>query len=157
MKKAKRGLGCSAKPDHGTVELADRLHSLAIHLLRRLRRVDDATGLSAPRLSALSVVVHTGPLSVGDLAGAEQVRPPTMTRVVAALEAQKLVKRTTDQDDRRVIRIEATGKGKRLLQQGRGRRVAMLAEWLDALNNGDVRTVDRAVARLEQLLQDQDQ
>src|SRR5215208_7560323 len=79
-----------------TSDLADRLHSAAIHLLRRLRREDDASGLAAPKLSALSVVVHAGPLTLGALAAAEQVRPPTMTRIVAALEAEGLVTREAD-------------------------------------------------------------
>ncbi len=61
-------------PTHHAV--ADRLHSAAIHLLRRLRRTDEATGLSPARLSALSVVVYAGPRTLGELAGIEQVRPP---------------------------------------------------------------------------------
>src|SRR5437667_3390038 len=88
--------------------LADRLHSAAIHLLRRLRREDDASGLSAPRLSALSVVVFGGPLPIGALAAAEQVRVPTMSRVVASLESDGLVRRVLDDADRRVVRVEAT-------------------------------------------------
>ena len=87
---------------------ADRLHSAAIHLLRRLRREDAATGLSAPRLSALSVVVFGGPLTLGELASAEQVRPPTMTRLVSALEDAGLVDRETDAADGRLTRIRAT-------------------------------------------------
>ena len=65
--------------------LADRLHSLAIHLLRRIRRGDDAAGLSAPRLSALSVIIYRGPISLTELAKAEGVTAPTMTRLVQAL------------------------------------------------------------------------
>jgi len=63
-------------------ELADRLHSAAIHVLRRVAREDTASGLGGPALSALSVVVFGGPLSLGKLAEAEQVTPPTMTRTV---------------------------------------------------------------------------
>src|SRR5512132_4206945 len=70
---------------------ADLLHSAATHLLRRPRREDAATALSAPRFSALSVIVFGGPLTLGELAGAEQVRPPTMTRLVSALEEAGLV------------------------------------------------------------------
>ena len=75
---------------------ADNLHSAAIHLLRRLRREDAKSGLSAPRLSALSVVVFAGPITLGDLAAAEQVRPPTMTRLVTALEDEGLIVREAD-------------------------------------------------------------
>ena len=91
------------RPPDTTLELADRLHSAAIHLLRRLRRQDDASGLPAPQLSALSVIVFGGRITLGDLAQAEQVRPPTITRVVAALEEDGLVERVSASDDRRVV------------------------------------------------------
>ena len=113
-------------PRDDAERLADRLHSAAIHLLRRLRREDAATGLSAPRLSALSVVVFAGPLTLGELATAEQVRPPTMTRLVSALEDEGLVARETDAADGRLTRIRATPKGRALLFRGRARRVAAL-------------------------------
>src|ERR1700739_1344776 len=98
-----------------TTELADRLHSVAIHLLRRLRREDDASGLPAPQLSALSVIVFGGPITLGALAQAEQVRPPTITKLVAALEDAGLVERGVDAADRRVVRVKATARGTRLL------------------------------------------
>src|SRR2546423_5269686 len=104
-------------------DLADRLHSAAIHLLRRLRREDDASGLPAPQLSAMSVIVFGGPITLGSLADAEGVRPPTMTRLVEALVGAGLIVRTVDARDRRVTRVEATPKGKRLLQESRGSRV----------------------------------
>ena len=107
--------------------LADQLHSAAIHLLRQLRKEDDASGLSAPRLSALSVVVFGGPLTLGELARAEQVKPPTMTRIVTGLEKEGLVKRKGDRGDRRLTRIEATPKGQKVLFAGRARRVEKLA------------------------------
>lgn len=78
-------------------DLADQIHSVSIHLLRKLRREDRGSGLSAPRLSALSVIVFAGPVTLGALATAEQVRPPTMTRIVNALEAQDLVTRVKTQ------------------------------------------------------------
>src|SRR6516165_5444884 len=88
-------------------ELADHLHSAAIHLLRRLRRKDDPTGLNAPRLSALSVIVFAGPITLGDLARAEQVRPPTMTRIVDALLALGLAVKEPHPEDRRSTLISA--------------------------------------------------
>jgi DNA-binding MarR family transcriptional regulator len=81
---------------HDAKLLADQLHSAAIHLLRQLRKEDDASGLSAPRLSALSVVVFGGPITLGALARAEQVKPPTMTRLVDALEKDGYVKRDAE-------------------------------------------------------------
>ncbi len=118
-------------------EIADKLHSAAIHLLRKLRREDDSSGLNAPRLSALSVIVFAGPLSLGDLAAAEQVRPPTMTRIVNALEAQGLVTKQRDEADGRSIRLAATPAGKSLLMEGRKRRVDALARQIASLNVGD--------------------
>src|SRR5262245_35779342 len=100
-----------AAPPGAAFEIADRLHSAAIHLLRRVRREDTASGLPAPQLSALSVLVFRGALTLGALADAEQVRPPTMTRVVAALSAAGLVEREVKADDRRVALIRATARG----------------------------------------------
>src|SRR5581483_784978 len=134
-----------------TADLADRLHSVAIHLLRRLRREDDASGLAAPQLSALSVVVFGGPITLGALAAAEQVRPPTITRLVAALEADGLVERETDPADGRVVRVKATAKGARLLHEGRQRRVAVLTASLRELPVRERELVVRALPILEKL------
>ncbi|HEX3447246.1 MAG TPA: MarR family transcriptional regulator [Isosphaeraceae bacterium] len=131
--------------------IADRLHSAAIHLLRRVRRVDEATGLSGAKLSALSVVVFAGPISLRDLAAAEQVRPPSMTRTVRELELDGLITRETDDSDRRVTRIRATAKGEQLLQQGRGARIKLLADLLRALDVDDLSLLDEASKALERL------
>jgi DNA-binding MarR family transcriptional regulator len=139
-----------ARADRDT-ETADRLHSAAIHLLRRLRREDDASGLAAPKLSALSVVVHAGPLTLGALAAAEQVRPPTMTRIVAALEAEGLVMREADPHDGRIAHVRATARGARVLEQGRARRVAALTKALGELSASERATLDRAVVIMERL------
>ena len=132
--------------------IADRLHSAAIHLLRRLRREDATSGLSAPRLSALSVIVFGGPLTLGELANAEQVRPPTMTRLVSALEDAGLVAREADPDDKRLTRIRATAKGRALLSQGRARRVAALTEEVRALASGERAELTRALAILDAVI-----
>jgi DNA-binding MarR family transcriptional regulator len=132
-----------------TTELADRLHSAAIHLLRRLRREDDASGLPAPALSALSVIVFGGPITLGALATAEQVRPPTITKLVASLEADGLVVREIDASDRRIVRVRATARGTRLLHDGRKRRVATLAASLAALPAREREALMRAVPILE--------
>src|SRR5450755_577725 len=107
--------------------LADQLHSSAIRLLRLVRVQDTASGIAPARLSALSVIVFGGPVSLRDLAKSEQVRPPTMSRIVDALEAQGLARRRTNQKDRRAVVIAATKKGAGLLKQGRERRVRFLA------------------------------
>jgi len=93
--------------------IADRLHSAAIHLLRRLRVEDKALGLSGPRASALSVIVFRGPLTMSALAEAEQVRRPTITRLIDGLERRGLVRRVSDPADGRVQLVEATAAGKK--------------------------------------------
>ena len=133
------------------IATADRLHSAAIHLLRRLRKQDDASGLSAPRLSALSVVVFGGPLPLGALAAAEQVRPPTMTRIVAALVAAGLVVREPSAEDRRVVLIRATPAGRRLLEAGRSRRTESLAQQFAELPPDELAILDRAADILDGL------
>ncbi|HZF96389.1 MAG TPA: MarR family transcriptional regulator [Allosphingosinicella sp.] len=136
-----------AAPD----ETAARLHKAAIRLLRLARREDDATGLSAPRLSALSVVVFAGPLSLSALAAEEQVRAPTMTRIVDALVAAGLVTRETDPADRRMVRIAATEEGRAVLEAGRRRRVAAIADRLASLAESERRALERGVDLLERL------
>lgn len=133
------------------IEIADRLHSAAIHLLRRLRVQDQALGLSAPRLSALSVVVFGGPIALSDLADAEQVRLPTISRLVKELQAAKLVRRIPTPGDRRVQRVQATAKGQRVLRQGRQRRVDMLAGQLRQLRPEQRSLLASAAELLEQL------
>ncbi len=133
-------------------QVADRLHSTAIHLLRRLRVEDRETGLSGPRASALSVVVFGGPITLGDLASAEQVKPPTMTRLVSALERLGLVKREGDDSDARVVRVRATPAGIRRLQEGRARRIARLQAVLQELPDADLATMERAVTVLGEVV-----
>src|SRR5271170_7202968 len=111
-----------------THAIADRLHSAAIHLLRRVRKQDLATGEGPARLSALSILVFGGPLTPGQMAAAEQVKPPTMTRIIAGLERSGLAKRVPDSSDARRVRIHATPAGTRLLQRGRKMRTEYLAK-----------------------------
>jgi DNA-binding MarR family transcriptional regulator len=133
-------------------DVADRLHSAAIHLLRTLRRQDEASGLSGARLSALSVVVFAGPVTVTALATAEQVSVPTITRMIAGMERDGLLKRERDAADRRVIRVRPTPRGTRLLVEGRKRRVAALAAELAKLDRADLDILDRAVALVERVV-----
>jgi DNA-binding MarR family transcriptional regulator len=132
-------------------QLADRLHSAAIGLLRRLRREDDAIGITSPRLSALSVVVFGGPLTLGQLAAAEQVKPPTMTRIVTGLEEDGFVQRRPDASDGRLTQIHATAKGRKILFAGRARRVEALAAAVQSLDRQSRAELESGVRVLESL------
>ena len=142
----------SPRKSNRNIEAADRFHSAAIHALRHVRREDPATGLSAARLSALSVLVFGGPRTLGELAAAEHVRPATMTRIVQALEAEGLVARESDPDDGRVTRLHATAKGERVLWRGREQRVARLADLLARLSADEVAHVRKAADLVERAL-----
>ena len=131
--------------------VADALHSAAIHLLRGVRREDEQTGVGPARLSALSVLVFAGPMRLTDLARIEQVKPPTMTKVVAGLESSGLVRRRDDEEDARAVRLEATARGTKLLQEGRRRRVERLAAALDRLDAEEVEALARAAEILERV------
>lgn len=133
------------------LELADRLHSGAIHLLRRARRRDPLTGVSPAQLSALSVLMG-GPKTLGELAAAEQVRAPTMSRLVSEMERANLARKVTDREDGRVIRVHATAKGLRALSRGRAMRIEAIERLLKELDAGELMTVERAVGTLERML-----
>jgi DNA-binding MarR family transcriptional regulator len=126
---------------------------VAIHLLRRLRTEDARSGLTGPRASALSVLVFGGPMTLGALAAAEQVRPPTMVRLVTALERKGLVAREASATDARVTMVRATPRGMTLLQEGRGRRIARLQAALQALSKQELETLRDATTVLEVVVQ----
>jgi DNA-binding MarR family transcriptional regulator len=135
-----------------TQKIADELHSVSIHLLRKLRREDAETGLNAPRLSALSVIVFAGPLTLGDLAAAEQVRPPTMTRIVDALVDLGLAVKNKNAQDGRSMFVSATTLGHKLLLAGRKRRVQALARQIAALDAKEQTKLQAAVETLKQVI-----
>ena len=136
-----------------TAEVADQLHSAAIHLLRRVRKQDTATGEGPARLSALSVLVFGGPTTLGGLAAAEQVKPPTMTRIVSGLERNGLAERASDREDGRRVQVRATAEGVRLLQRGRQARIEYLAQHLQRLTERDLAKLEEAVEILDRILQ----
>ncbi|HEV7593694.1 MAG TPA: MarR family transcriptional regulator [Gemmatimonadaceae bacterium] len=142
----------SPKREREALVLADQIHSAAIHLLRHLRKEDDASGLSAPRLSALSVVVFGGPVTLGQLARAEQVTPPTMTRIVTGLENDGLLRREGDERDKRLTRIYATPKGQKVLMAGRARRVELLARAVENLSAKQLTDLRRGAQLLRELI-----
>ncbi|HKW55753.1 MAG TPA: MarR family transcriptional regulator [Candidatus Acidoferrum sp.] len=133
------------------LQAADQLHSAAIHLLRKLRIRDRESGIGPAQLSALSVLVFGGPRSLGELAEAEQVRPPTITRIVAGLERSGLVRRRATEDGRR-FQVEATARGAKVMRRGRARRVESLAKAMASLEERKREQLLAAVAILQQLI-----
>ncbi len=133
------------------LEVASALHSAAIHLLRRVRRVDDESGLSAARLSALSVLVFGGPRTVGQLARAEQVSAPTMSRLLSGLERDGLVLREPSSRDGRSVVAHATPAGRRVLEEGRHRRVGEVLDLLTGLSSDELRILGSAAELIERV------
>src|SRR5690242_12572048 len=125
-------------------EVGRSLHSNAIHLLRHVRTEDSAMGIGPAQASALSVVVFGGPLTLNKLAEAEQVKPPTMSRVVEALVKEGLVRRETNRDDRRSIIISPTNKGIKILHEGRNRRERRLIKLLSKLGTDEIKCLGKA-------------
>lgn len=132
--------------------VAGRLHSAAIHVLRRVRRVDEETGLTAARLSALSVLVFGGPAALGELARAEQVSAPTMSKLVSGLERDGLARREANEHDGRSVLVHATDAGARILHEGRARRIEELIRLLEGASDAELRALEEAVAILEAAL-----
>jgi DNA-binding MarR family transcriptional regulator len=131
---------------------ADRLHSAAIHLLRRVRKEDAIMAEAPARLSALSVLVFGGSMTLGELATAEQVKPPTMSRIAVGLERGGLVRRISDAADARRVHLQATPKGAKLIHQGRRRRIKYLASHLHKLSRAEVAVLDQTLEILERIL-----
>src|SRR5918995_4322707 len=133
-------------------ELASRLRFALARSARRLRQAA-GTGLSPSLTAALATVERCGPLTPSELADAERVRRPTITRVLARLEDAGLISRTPDPADRRSTLVAITPAGAALLAEGRTRKDAFLSERLDGLSPGDRETLSRAAAILEGLLE----
>ena len=131
--------------------LADALHSSAIHLLRRLRSQDRSTGIGPAQLSALSVLVFGGDMSLRCLAAIEQVKPPTMVRIVRGLVDRGLAVARADATDARKISISATCRGRSFMQRARRRRVETLADVLARRSEPELRKLQQAVEVLRSL------
>jgi DNA-binding MarR family transcriptional regulator len=128
------------------------MHSAAIHLLRRVRQEDTASGLSPARLSALSVLDFRGPLTMSELADAEQVTRATISRIVDGLEEAGLARRAPSASDGRSVRVDATARGRRVLQRARRRRIDRLVEELRGLSARELALLERAADLIDEAL-----
>jgi DNA-binding MarR family transcriptional regulator len=136
---------------HEAPALPSRLRLVVTRLARRLRQQGEASA-SPTQLAALATIEREGPLTLGELAAIERVRPPTITAAVGRLEEQGLARRRTDPRDRRVARVEITPHGRRLLEQSRSRKTAYLERRLAALDPAERATLEGAAAILERVL-----
>ena len=137
---------------HSLSDTAFRLNSVAIHLVRRARTADEALGVPPGQLSALSVLVFGGERSIAELAEAEQVTSPTITRIVDGLERAGLARRHPHPDDGRATLVQATSKGRRLMERGRQRRIDLLTSLLERLSEDEVDAVAQAANALARSL-----
>ncbi|MET0901805.1 MAG: MarR family transcriptional regulator [Acidimicrobiales bacterium] len=134
-------------------DVATRLNSVSIHLVRRARTADTALGVPPGQLSALSVLVFGGERTIAQLAEAEQVTSPTMTRIVDGLEQASLAERHPHPKDGRATLVRATRRGRRVMERGRQRRVDRITKILEQLADDDVRALEQAVGSLADALE----
>jgi DNA-binding MarR family transcriptional regulator len=164
-RKGERGKGHKAKhetrllvdmsgavPDRALV--AQRLTSMTLHMLRRLARDEQVTGIRPARLSALATLAVDGPTTLGGLARRERVTPPSMTRLVQALESDGYVERLPSATDGRQVGVRITAAGERFLAERGQARADAVAGWLRGLEDDQLRVVDAAVELLEDSLRD---
>jgi DNA-binding MarR family transcriptional regulator len=136
-----------------TLRVANRLHSIAIHLLRRARVADLASGLTPERSSLLSVLSYVGPRTVSELAVIEQVSRPAVSRTLKALVDAGLARMERVAEDRRQVLVHATPRGQALMEAGRKRRLQRIAESLAPLAEAELALLARAATLLERLEQ----
>ncbi|HWH29365.1 MAG TPA: MarR family transcriptional regulator [Mycobacteriales bacterium] len=122
-----------------------------MRLARRMRAERADTSLSLTALAALASVERLAPVTPGDLAAAERVQPPSMTRVVAALTDAGLVAREPHPSDGRQALLTITDAGAALLREDRRRREAWLAQRLREVDDDDRAVLRRAAELLDRL------
>jgi len=137
------------------LELATRLRLSVMRLARRLRQESTGNDDVTPSiLSALSTVARLGSVTLGDLAAAERVRPPSMTRLVSRMEELDLVEREQDDADRRVVRVRLTMPGRRFVDRSRTKKNEYLVRRLAGLTAAEAALLEQALPVLERLVKD---
>ncbi len=129
--------------------VANNIHSAAIHLLRALKGRERIKGISHAQLSALSVLYFSGALTISQLAGAEGVKLPTMSRLVKDMRAARLLKRQQHRTDARSSVVSITAKGKRLFEGARNARLMSITTAIEKFSTADLKTLAKAASLLE--------
>src|SRR3954452_11284860 len=132
-----------------TTELATRFRFALFPLVRQLRHHN--VDLTASQASALATISRRGPLTVGELAKAEHVSSPMVTKIAKGLEEDGLVTRTADPTDKRVTNLAITKEGERRLERSRSRKNAWLARKLQALSADERAAIESVIPVLERL------
>ena len=131
--------------------LASSLRLAVMRLARRMRSERADTSLTLTQLATLATLERRGPLTPRELAAAERVQPPSMTRIAASLEAAGLVTRTDHPTDGRQVLLAVAPTGVALLREDRRRREAWLAQQLRQLEPEELDVLRRATAVLDRL------
>ncbi len=146
-------VGPEATPATGDPELAAHLRLVIMRLARQLRSQTVCRTQPVPHLGPGHHRASGVPLTLGQLATLERVKPPSVTRMVAALERAGLVRREADPRDRRVARLSLTADGQRTVQRSRTRKTAYLAKRLRDLDDADLESLRQALPVLERVLE----
>ena len=141
----------SAKSAFDAAKLATRLHFAAIHLLRRLKRADEGLELSTAELSTIATLVNRGAMTMTELAEADRVRPPTMTRRVQRLERDGYALRESSPSDGRLSVIRHTTRGWLALEEAAERRALELSRALGELDSHELEVLEKAAGIIERL------
>jgi DNA-binding MarR family transcriptional regulator len=136
-------------------QLASRLRVSVARLARRLRQEGSPKDTTPSQFTAMSTLDRLGPLTLGELAAVERVKPPTMTRIVSALEERGLVSKDADPVDGRLVRVGLTAAGRKAYDESRRRRDEWLHKRLATLNPDDLETIARAAAIFDRLAEDE--
>ena len=131
--------------------LASRLRVSVARLARRLRQEGSQEDTTPSQLTTLATLYRTGGMTLGELAEAERVKPPSMTKIVAALVERGLVRREHSTDDARVVRVEATARGLAAHEEYAKRREAWLNHRLAELSADERAVLTEAVEILDRL------
>lgn len=141
----------SGEAPRDDADVVNALRGAVMRLSRRLKhqRVDES--LSPTEMSVLGTLAQCGSATPGELARKEHVQPPSMTRIVALLEAKGLVKLEPHQEDRRQKVVSPTERAEAMLEQSRRKRNAWLAELVGELTEDERDALRAAAPVLEKL------